>query len=298
MMIPRKLEYGDTIGIISPCHIADKRKYQYFISGIERFGFKVKEGKNLYRNSYGYAASVEERLADFNEMILDDKVKMILFGGGNLGNEFITELDFELLKKYPKIICSYSNGSTLLNTIYLNTGIETYYGQFPGVFACLTEYDKQQFIDSFMKESCLDFKQNSSWMVLHEGEANGILIGGYSTILAMLVNHSLFHYNKEQRYIIFLENNEKFNDPGEVISHLSWIEQNDFITQIDGLLFGNYSLDESLELLDGLKRFGEKHQIPIIKCDDFGHGINHGILPIGRQVSLSSKTKTLKFIEK
>lgn len=45
---------GDTIGIISPCHYADREKYARFIAGIEAQGFRVKEGENLYKRTLGW----------------------------------------------------------------------------------------------------------------------------------------------------------------------------------------------------------------------------------------------------
>jgi muramoyltetrapeptide carboxypeptidase len=62
-------------------------------------GFIVKEGKNLYKNTYGYLASEQERADDFSEMILDNEVKMILFGGGNGGNELLPYINYENIKK-------------------------------------------------------------------------------------------------------------------------------------------------------------------------------------------------------
>jgi muramoyltetrapeptide carboxypeptidase LdcA involved in peptidoglycan recycling len=33
----------------------------------------------------------------------------------------------------------------------------------------------------------------------------------------------------------------------------------------------------------------------VIACDDFGHGINHAILPIGRNAKLDANKKALTF---
>lgn len=75
-MITSQLKSGHTIGLISPCHTANKERYVPFISGINKLKFIVKEGKNLYKTTYGYAASKQERAKYFNDMILDPKVNM------------------------------------------------------------------------------------------------------------------------------------------------------------------------------------------------------------------------------
>ena len=76
------LKQGDTIGIICPSYVADKNDYEKYKSGIEKLGFKVKLGKNIYKDTNRYTASVEERVNDLNEMVYDKNVKMILFDGG------------------------------------------------------------------------------------------------------------------------------------------------------------------------------------------------------------------------
>lgn len=73
-MIANKLSLGDTIGIISPSHIAERDTYEKIISEIEHLGFHVKTGNNLYKSSYGYSASEHERADDLNEMVNDKSV--------------------------------------------------------------------------------------------------------------------------------------------------------------------------------------------------------------------------------
>ena len=60
-MIPKRLTYGDTIGVVSPSHVAERERYRPMLEGLRKLGFHVKEGKNLYRDTYGYLASEQER---------------------------------------------------------------------------------------------------------------------------------------------------------------------------------------------------------------------------------------------
>ena len=90
-----KLSIGDTIGIISPSHIASMSRYAEIISRIEAKGFRVKTGTNLYKDTYGYAASEVERADDLNQMILDDEVKLIFFGGGYGSIDLLPYINYE-----------------------------------------------------------------------------------------------------------------------------------------------------------------------------------------------------------
>ncbi len=294
-LMPNRLKNSDTIGIIAPCHLAIERRMLRFKKGIEDLGFNVKLGKNIYKDTYGFAASTEERLSDFNDMIFDENVKMVLFSGGNIGNDFLNDLDFDSIRENKKIYCSYSGGTSLLNIIYLNTNLETYYGQCPGVFDVLNDYDRQQFLNNFINQST-SFVPNSPWVSITDGVATGVLVGGYTTLISQLVYHPLFKYDKNENYILFLENLDVFTSVPAICAELAWIEQSPFMKQVTGLLFGNYAKEENQELIDALKRFGTKNRIPILKCDDFGHGDFHGILPIGRKAQLNSERKSLIYL--
>ena len=96
------LKQGGTIGICSPSHIAEYYDYQNQICAIKNCGFQVKEGENLYKSTYGYAAAPEERAADFNQLISDPEVELVLFGGGEGANELLPYIDFENIKRNPK----------------------------------------------------------------------------------------------------------------------------------------------------------------------------------------------------
>lgn len=295
-MIVERLKYGDKIGIIAPSHVADRERYQVYFSELKSIGFNIIEGKNIYKDTYGYVASDKERANDFNDMVISDNVKMIFFGGGNCANEIIPLLDYEGIKKHPKIICGYSDGTTILNTIYAQTGLIVYYGQTPGIFNGLRYYDHSQFISNFVDENIKSFEKSSEWKIICSGIAEGILIGGYTDDMALLIGNKYFSYNKMERYILFLENHEKFCSPAVISSHLAHIEQNDIIKNIGGLLFGHYSEKEFPELENCLERFGQRNNIPVIKCDDFGHGIKHGIIPIGKKAKIDTENILLEYI--
>lgn len=76
---------------------------------------------------------------------------------------------------------------------------------------------------------------------------------------------------------------------------LTCIGQSRLMEQVTGLLFGHYSDSVSPLLFEVLERFGAAYHIPVAYCDDFGHGINHAIFPIGREAVLDTTNKTLLF---
>lgn len=289
------LKYGDTIGIISPSWVADQHDYEKFAQGIERLGFQVKLGRNIYKDTDRYTASVTERIDDLNEMLCDEKVKMIFFGGGYGSVDLIPYIDYQKIRETPKLFLSYSDGTSILNAIYAQTGLVTYYGQTPGLYGSVNEYDKKQFISHFIEGNVHNYVPNSEWHTITEGRCEGTLIGGYLINFALSLGNRFFPYPTDKKYLLFLEEPEKFQSVPDIGMFLTCIGQSCFMSQVTGLLFGHFSDDVSPELFEVLERFGRKYQIPVAYCDDFGHGANHAIFPIGAEAALDTRAKTLLF---
>lgn len=294
-MIPAILQKGDTIGIVSPSHVATPENYRGILFGIEAMGFQVKTGPNLYKDTYGYLASEEERAEDFNAMVADETVKMVFFGGGEGSIDLLPLIDYDAVRRNPKIYLSYSDGTSILSAIYSQTGLTTYYGQSPDLFGDLRHYDYEQFVSHFLRGTVTDFKPNSQWVSICPGTGEGVLVGGYTLNFALLVNSAFGMFDPTKRYILFLEDHERFSDIAAVSMYLSHIEQSAFINHVSGLLFGHYSEKMYPDLLERLSRFGLKHQIPVAYCDDFGHGRNHAVLPVGRKALLDTNNNRLVF---
>lgn len=292
-----RLKYGDTIGIISPSWVADPNDYERFAKGLEQLGFQVKFGKNIYKDTYRYTASAEERADDLNQMVYDETVKLIFFGGGFGSVDLLPHIDYKKIRETPKLFLSYSDGTSILNAIYAQTGITTYYGQTPGLFDNISEYNKNQFLSNLVEGNGSRHVSNSNWYTVTEGCCKGKLIGGYLLNFVLSLGNPYFPYPTDGNYILFIEELDKFQSVQGVSMFLTCLGQSQLMKQVTGLLFGHYSDDLSPHLFEILERFGKKYGIPVAYCDDFGHGANHAILPIGKEAVLDTGSKTLIYPE-
>ena len=288
-MIAKCLEKGGTIGICSPSHLPVPEEYEKIKAVLRNLGFRVKEAKYLYSRTDGYLAAAWERGADFNELILDDEVQLVFFGGGEGSVELLPFIDLNAVKTHPKRICSYSDATTILNTVTAQTGLETYYGMSPHTFLHLTDYNREQFFSHLVLDNAEALVHHSEWQAVTGGSASGKLIGGYSRNFAMWLGSPYCRYDKSRNYLLFIEDNVKFGGVDYVSAMLSNIEQMPFMAHVTGLLFGCYSVPTNAQLLYRLRRFGEEHRIPVVYCDDFGHEENQAILPIGRTAVLTEE---------
>lgn len=296
-MQAKRLPPNGTIGIFCPSHVADMERYTPIIATAERLGFTIKLGNNFTKNTYGYAASAEERAADLNALVADDSVQMILFSGGESAVEVLPLIDYDNIRRHPKLFSSYSDGTSILNAIYAKTGLVTYYGWGAGQFLDLRYYDYIQFCSHFVEgHGSEQFISDSKWKTLNGGNCEGTLIGGYTPLFGLMLANEYFKYDADKKYLLFLEDHEKFSNVGAVSTYLAFIGQSAFMRNVAGLIFGHYSVNVPDDLLCCLERFGIKNDIPVVYTDDFGHGTRHAIFPIGFNAKLDADKQSLSFI--
>ena len=299
-MQAKPLSKKGVIGLCSPSHIPlyeaapgqevpRSREYKNIIANMEQEGFQVVQAENMYKKTWGYLASDQERGADFNQLAADPSVEYLLFGGGEGAPEVLPYLDYELFRQNPKRICSYSDGTSILNAIWAKTGLETYYGQNPTILTNWTDYNRRHFEGHILSDSMEVHEKNSPWQCLHSGQAEGVLTGGYTMNFALLLGTEYFPVDLSEPHILFLEDHQKFGGEDHVSAMLGYIEQSDFMKSVCGLVFGNYSDSPCPNLYARLRVLGERQGIPVVYCDDFGHGANHAILPIGRRARLDTE---------
>lgn len=122
-ILAKKLNYGDTIGVVGVSNSLKLNNRYEDLKKAENFllskGFKIKKGKYIEEDYYGSAGTNKQKAEDLMEMFKDDEVKAIIcLEGGQTCNTFIDLLDYEEIKKHPKIITGYSDITVLLQAIY------------------------------------------------------------------------------------------------------------------------------------------------------------------------------------
>lgn len=192
-----------------------------------------------------------------NEMIYDENVRLVFFGGGYGSVDLLPYIDYNRIKETPKLFLSYSDGTSILNAIYTNTGITTYYGQTPGLFDHISEYDRKQFVSHLIDGAVTDYISNSDWYTITGGCCEGSLVGGYLLNFVLTLGNRFFPYRTDRNYILFIEELDKFQSVQDVSMFLTCIGQSRLMEQVTGLLFGHYSDDISPLLFEVLERFGK-----------------------------------------
>lgn len=134
MIRPPALEPGATIGIFTPAspgHLRFREKYLHGVSQLEALGFRVVEGPLTARQTHqGYrSGSPQERAAELMLLVLDSEVNALISSiGGDNSASLIPYLDFEAIRARPKIICGYSDVTSLHLAINAYSGLSTFHG--------------------------------------------------------------------------------------------------------------------------------------------------------------------------
>ncbi|USG67258.1 LD-carboxypeptidase [Brevibacillus ruminantium] len=131
-MRPQKLQPGDEVRIIAPSKsmaLLSEEVRERAQKRLESMGLKVTFGKHVEECDAFTSSSVEARLEDLHQAFADPAVKGILtvLGGHNC-NQLLRGIDYELIRRNPKILCGYSDITALSNAIYAKTGLIGYSG--------------------------------------------------------------------------------------------------------------------------------------------------------------------------
>ncbi len=304
-MIPTKLKKGDTIGVIAPSNYIEKDDLEYINASIalmEASGFKVKFGKYVFEDTLGYGTSPEKRAADINWAFKDDEVKAIMcVKGGEDSNTTLDYIDYEMIKNHPKIICGFSDNTSILNAIHQKAGLVTYHGPtFKSLTSWETGYAYKQFIKTFAEntESLIMGEPEDEYTTIQEGQATGELVGGNLSLFTKLVCGK-YAVNLQDK-ILFLEELGFEAAPEMVNSNIYYLKQNGVFDRIAGLWIGNYEHPSKVSIEKIIKNaIGDEYKFPIIKSDNFGHIDKKIIIPIGTKAEINTNEKIkIKLVEK
>jgi muramoyltetrapeptide carboxypeptidase len=127
---PAKLIPGDTIGIVSPGTSVSSPDDLAKVEEILKYlGLNFRYAKNTTKGSGYKSRSVRERIEDLHEVFSDNAIKGVICTRGGYGSgRLIDGLDYDLIRRNPKIFVGYSDITALHLAISKNAGISTFHG--------------------------------------------------------------------------------------------------------------------------------------------------------------------------
>ncbi|WP_029035508.1 S66 peptidase family protein [Salinimicrobium terrae] len=312
IIVPEALQQGDTIGIISPAGaIYESEPYEIAIESMEALGLKVKLGE-FVRTRYGHLAGTDQQRAqEFNDMWRDPEVDAIIcLRGGSGAARILPLLDYETIKKNPKIFIGYSDITALHLAIYKKTGLVTFHGPLAtstwNIFAVehfkdlLFEAEAVQYSNPVDKGGLLTQTKNRI-RTIAPGTATGELLGGNLSVLTGLMGTPYFPTDWRGK-ILYLE------DVGERIyavdRMMSQLQLGGVFDQISGFIFGKCSDCEpggaggygSLTIEEVLDHYLETKNIPAFSGTMIGHISDNFTIPNGIRAAMDANEGTFRLL--
>lgn len=314
MFIPPKLQPGDEIRVVALARslsLIGEENTRLAQEKLEAQGFKVSYGKHCWEMDDFHSSSVDSRIEDFHDAIQDQGVKAILtvVGGFNT-NQLLDFIDYDLVRKNPKITCGFSDITAVCNAITQVTGVVTYSGPHFSTWAmelgfeynleyfqkCLISETPFEVAHSktwsddpwYMDQQARDFIEDDQYWVLNEGSAAGKLIGGHVRCLASLQGTRFMP--SLDGAILFLEEDFETNAPLFDRLLQSLIHQRDF-SGVRGIVIGRFQKESHVSrnlLAQIIKSKKELDGIPVIANADFGHTNPLMTFPIGGSVEIKA----------
>lgn len=311
MIRPKKLEIGDSIGIISPASPSERKSDVLRAAEcLQSWGYKIVLGKNVNKARGFVAASEEERADDFNEMYRRDDIAAVFVTQGGYGSaQIIHLLDFDEVARHPKILTGFSDITALHLAIHKFTDLVTFHG--PGMTrfnsADLTEYTKNQFFKAVASTEPLGdipVADEKTWLhAINPGTAEGELIGGNLTSICASLGTP---YQIDTRDKILLI--EDVDVEPWIFDHMmSHLRNAGLLNVVSGIIVGEchncvpalhnpgYYSDTSLE--DVLEYYLKPLKIPVLYGLPLGHTKDMATLPLGVKVRLDADQKKFTVLE-
>lgn len=311
---PRALKKGDTIGLVAPGSYIKESDLKESVENIEKLGFRAVYTDNILARSGYLGGSDAIRAADLNTMFSREDVDGIICVRGGYGcQRILPMLDYELIRKKPKVLCGYSDITALLYALYSQAGLTAFHG--PVATSTFNDFSVEYFNSIFVKPVDTLVLVNPGdeedrpeeayqLQTIRSGSCEGELIGGNLSIVVSLIGTKYDVDSKGK--IIFLE--EIGEEPYRVDRMLTQMIQAGKFEGAAGIALGvfnnceprqdkpefqnSFSLKEVL--YDRLYSLG----IPVIYGLSFGHIVNKFTLPFGIRARLDAERQTMTLLEK
>lgn len=260
-------------------------KIDKLVEVLESIGLQPICSEYIYEKYSVFSGTGKERADALMKFYLDDSIKAIFdISGGNVANEVLEYLDFEIIKKNPKPFFGYSDLTTVINAIYSKTEIPSFLYQIRNL---IYDHGEEQ-IENFRKTILEDKNDllNINYRFLQGNSISGTVVGGNIRCFLKLAGTPYMPSFKDK--VLFLE-----SLGGEVplmTTYLNQLKQMGAFNEVKGIILGTFTEMEEKQAKPTIEQLVldivNNKEIPIAKTEDIGHGSNSKAIVIGGEIEL------------
>lgn len=312
LLKPKRLKLGSQVGIVSPAGATFVRSDLDVVQDAVRSLGLIPRLAPHVLDRYGYLAGKDkDRADDINQFFADSQVDIILPLRGGWGcSRILPYLDYELIRRNPKIIVGFSDVTSLILGITANTNLVTFHG--PNGFSSWNPAQTENFrqvlfaAQAFVFQNLKDPEDADRLMqvkyrigTINPGRARGRLIGGNLSVLSAIAGSP--YLPDMTGAILFLEDtNENIYRLDRLMTQLKLAG---ILNKLAGFIFGqcpgcapdaDYG---SLTLEEVIMDHIQPLNIPAWYGAMIGHIDTILTLPIGLEVEIDAKAGTIRMLE-
>ncbi|KXJ98734.1 MAG: peptidase U61 LD-carboxypeptidase A [Acidobacteria bacterium OLB17] len=310
MIKPKALKKGDKVAVVAPASGVSKESFDRALENLSSLGFDPKAAAHA-RGQKGFLSGTDaERLVDLHDSFADKSVKAVwcVRGGGGCPR-LLPSLDFDLIRKNPKVFIGFSDITALHVAISQRTGLVTFHG--PVGTSNYTDYTRGHVLELLMntarppiviEPSPENLKKEATLFhpaTIKGGRATGELTGGNLALLASLCGTPDTLKNIAGKILFIEDINEP---PYRVDRMLTQLRQSLDLRSAAGFALGVFedganASKAAAPLLDVFRdRLGDLG-VPVVSGLSFGHIAENMTLPYGIKAELDADKATLTLLE-
>ena len=266
-------------------NIEDKERLEKLESILVEMGLVPVFTKYIYKDKFGRGAKAQVRGEELMSFYKNKEIKVIFdISGGDIANEILEYLDYDVIKRNYKPFFGYSDLTTVLNTLGSQTNEVNYLYQILNIIE-----DKEirtSFENTFMKneQTLLDI----NWKFLQGSSVEGEVIGG--NIRCFLKLAGTKYFPEVENKVLFIEGLGTSIEG--LVTHLAQLKQIGVFDKISGLLIGTFTKIEkeiSVEELFELVQAYIPSSLAVAKTQEVGHAKNSKALKIGEKIYIKNE---------
>jgi muramoyltetrapeptide carboxypeptidase len=290
---PERLSRGNTVGIIAPASHFDKNIFNHGISVLKFLGFSVSVPNEIFGRQDYFAGSDRQRAQIVNQQFSDPDVKALFCARGGYGSIRILDfLDFESIKKNPKVIVGFSDVSALLAGLYMQSHIITFHGPTVTQLAHANAQTIQAMMSVLSSNDEFEVKPTNG-VTIQSGVGYGPVAGGNLTTLCHLIGTE---YQPDFKGHIFLLE-DRGETPYRIDRMLTQMKLAKCLDQVVGVILGSFEecgrIDKIYRIITDI--LGNS-RIPVLAGFDIGHGHTNITIPLGMKAFLDADRQRLLYL--
>ncbi len=310
---PKALKPGDTVALITPStYVSDPDRLELARRTIVHFGLKAKWGANVGKRDGYLGGSIQARVDDLHAAFADPEVKAIFCIRGGYGSAMLLDkIDFNLIRRNPKIFIGYSDITALHLAIHQTTGLITFHG--PVTLSRFSNYTQDCFRRALFEPKPLGTLTNPPeenqlrprhlTRVIRAGKASGPLTGGNLSLIASLMG-TPWEIQTEGK-LLFIE--DVGEQPYSMDRMLTQLRLAGKFRGIRGLVIGECSgcvprefqpsFESTFSLGEVLDSILGDLKVPVLTGMTIGHTDDQLTLPLGVRATLDADSAALTIEE-